>query len=228
MKTIKVFFSGVVVYLSVASVHACNASDTLPPWATTGSTMGNGGAGAAPTSSASGGDHGGKGGAGGGVMNPVPGALAESGSRLKAKWIAGDDGAKFFTGMHDSMRKEDCAFLPMTDGKRRCAPLSSSMRLDNSPLAIPEYIDPNCTIRVATSPSYACKVIPLYAHIVADSSCPTYDFVTIAPMSTPSTVYKNTGNTCVAGPPTAKDDYYLVGAHVDPSEFVAGSIVTDP
>jgi len=224
MKTIKVFLSGVAVYFGVATLHACGGTDSLAPWsAVTGGTAGMGGASAMSASGA-----GGKASGGGGMTNPVPDAQAESGSRIKAQWLAGDDGSKFFSGMYDSKRKESCSFLPTTDGKRRCVPLADSMYLYDPSYVVPEYIDPNCTIRVAVSAAYACKATPSYAHVVANQSCPTYDFVAVAPMLTPPMVYKKSGNMCAAGPPTANADYYTIGAHVDPSEFVAASVTTDP
>lgn len=224
MKTIKVFFSGVAVYLSVASIHACSI-DSMPTSATSSSA--SGGAGGATMIATSSSGSGGKG-AGGGMMNPVHDALAESGSRLKAQWLVGEDGSKFFAGTYDSKRKEDCVFLPMTDGKRRCAPLSSSVRLYDAALVVPEYIDPSCASRVVSFVPSTCKADPLYAHVIADASCPTYDFVTLVLVPTPPTVYHKIGNTCVSAPTTTKTNYYLADAHIAPSEFVAASIVTDP
>lgn len=227
MKTAQVFLSGVVVYLSVATIHACGGSVPSPTFASSSSAMGgaggsggSGGAGGAKASASSG--------AGGSMTNPVGDALADSGSRLKAQWIAGDDGSKFFNGIYDSKRNEDCQFLPMIDGKSHCVPAYSSLYLFDPPYAVPEYIDANCMIRVASSAKYACKKSPAYVHLTPDPSCPTYDFLIVAPMLTPAIVYKKTNNTCVASPPEANADYYSIGAHVDPSEFVVSTIVTDP
>lgn len=55
---------------------------------------------------------------------PVPSALAaESGSRLKAKWLVAEDGARYFTfNWYDRERGHDCSFLLAADGVQRCLP----------------------------------------------------------------------------------------------------------
>jgi len=48
--------------------------------------------------------------------------FATSGTRLKLRHFASDDGAKQFIGLHDADRKEDCEITPAIDGKSYCLP----------------------------------------------------------------------------------------------------------
>ncbi len=76
------------------------------------------------------------------LASPVPMADADSGSRLKAEFLGGDDGSKDYqlglapwvtnfpsqysvhpVGLYwDSMRQEECSFQFAADGKMRCLP----------------------------------------------------------------------------------------------------------
>jgi len=226
MKTIKIFLSGVAVYLSVASIHACGGTDVLPPWAATGTTGETTGSGGAPASSASAGGHGGKGGS---VMNPIDEALAESGSRLKVQWMNGDDGSKFVAGVIDSTRNEACSFFKMTDGSTRCIPFNAA-----SGNYAGYFADPACTMRISGRQKPPCATEPTYAYTyvysVPGDVCSATGVIIfqIGSMITPATIYSMSGTTCVSSQPNANQEYRLVGPEIPPSAFVAASVTTDP
>src|SRR5262249_52920033 len=81
-------------------------------------------------------------------IDPVATARADSGSRLKAEYLLGDDGSKdyqitlmpwsynpnlFNVGAHpvnvywDSMRNEECAYQVAADAATRCLPTSTGV-----------------------------------------------------------------------------------------------------
>jgi hypothetical protein len=233
MKTIKVFLSGVVVYLSVASIHACGGSDTLPPWSAgasssigtggatgAGGTVGMGGAPVVSTSSA-----GGKAsGAGGSITNPVDDALADSGSRIKARWIVGDDGSKQFAGFYDSLRKEECFFYDMYDGAKHCVPFAAVTKNYAG-----YYLDSACTSLISAFYVSACAVPSDYAYSNPGSTCVAgYKIYQNGIKITPPVVYYMKGSVCTSSAPDPSYEYHLVGPEVPPSAFVAGSVITDP
>lgn len=45
-----------------------------------------------------------------------------SGSRLRLKYLLGDDGSQLFVGMYDSQLATDCAYGTASDGVTRCLP----------------------------------------------------------------------------------------------------------
>jgi hypothetical protein len=56
---------------------------------------------------------------------PIPTPKQQSGSRIRAKILITDDGARAFQGWHDSQRHEDCEFQRDAEGTMRCLPLVS-------------------------------------------------------------------------------------------------------
>lgn len=60
------------------------------------------------------------------VLDPVAEALAEDGSRLRARFYRATDGSKQWAGAWwDSAREEECTFRRASDGKLRCLPATS-------------------------------------------------------------------------------------------------------
>jgi hypothetical protein len=223
MKTIKVFLSGVAVYFGVASLHACSGPDSLPTWATSSVSVGTGGApGWASTATASTASGGGKGGAGG-MMNPVPDALAESGSRLKAQWIVGDDGSKSFAGFYDSARKETCSFILMYDGTRRCIPFGAAVSSYAG-----HYTDAACSNLISATYVSTCFVTPTYAYSIPGDICTgAYKLYQVGPKFSPPVVYYVTNGSCKQAVPDPAYEYHLISAEIPPSAFVAATISTD-
>src|SRR5688572_6213959 len=57
------------------------------------------------------------------MMDPVPDAQAESGTRLKARYYVGEDGSRqLIPGWFDTQRNEVCYFGIASDGNLRCTP----------------------------------------------------------------------------------------------------------
>ncbi len=229
MKTVKIFFSGVAVYLSVASIHACGGTDSLPTWATSSASGGGAtGAGGAPMVSTSSAGTGGKTGHGGsgGMTNPVADALAESGSRLKAQWLTGDDGSKSFAGFYDSARQEACSFLDMSDGVKHCIPWTGqAFNVDTT------FLDASCVTPIAVAAVVPCMSTPKYGYSYYDLACPSgpYKFriFSIGAKFTLPTVYSKASGSCVGSAPSPSAVYHLLGSEIPPSSFVAAGVTTD-
>lgn len=66
----------------------------------------------------------------------------ESGSRVRAKYLVGTDGTKFFVGWFDSVLNSDCIPSPSADGVTRCWPIATSIGEGGSAQV---YTDSACT-----------------------------------------------------------------------------------
>src|SRR5262245_27196823 len=75
-------------------------------------------------------------------VGPIAEAQAQSGSRLKARWIVGTDGSRQFLSWHDSQLNADCTFASASDGSLRCLPVG---------LQESGFRDAECTQRVFSS-----------------------------------------------------------------------------
>lgn len=79
----------------------------------------------------------------------------KGGSRLKAKWIKGEDGSEVAAGLFDTKLNTDCAFEEGEDGKPRCLPTPMAAHYwPNFPgysIPIYLYLDSSCTQRAAAS-----------------------------------------------------------------------------
>jgi hypothetical protein len=173
MKTIRLIVGSILVYLSVATLHACSSassSSSLGTGGHSGSTTsgagspagggnptagGKGGTGGTATTSSGATASSGKAGSGG-IMDPVGDANAEeSGSRLKAKRLVGDDGSKQFVGWYDTSLKVDCQYALMQDGLKHCVPLTSAS------LAL--FSDAACTVPLGANTISGC--VPTHAAV---------------------------------------------------------------
>lgn len=199
-------FGSLLVYVGVAMAHGCGSSGPL---------FGTGGAGGASRGAISAVS----GPSAGSVANPVPDALAESGSRLRVRWRVGDDGARDFVGFYDTLRKEDCFWRLMADDVVRCAPTGWG--------AGPYFLDNKCAVRVIyNSP---CLGAPPYA-ITNDDSCVIRSriFAIGQKVPLPATFYYLAANkACVAWIADPAFDFYEIGAEIPPAAFVGSSIVIE-
>jgi hypothetical protein len=208
LRSAKLVFGSMFIYAVVVTSHGCGA---------TGPLFGSGSNGT--------GGHGGSVGPGtpgqtsakssGSVMNPVPKALAESGSRLRAQWYTGSDGSKQFYGFFDSMLQTECTFFRMSDGLIHCAPVGAT-------LISSLFSDAGCSLPAALSAS----CLPATAKYAASfSGCPSSIHVyavTPAPQ-----LYAKSGAQCVPYVPQMGNTGYAIGAELPPSAFVSANIVTD-
>jgi hypothetical protein len=146
----------------------------------------------------------------GAKVDPVPNAIADSGSRLKARFLKGDDGTKDYQLINvmavngvdnhiyaegrylDSMRNEDCAFSTAADGAMRCLPIGA---FEAGTLST--FKDSSCTQPIVgfTTPPPGCPFTPP-AYVT------TWDQTALCPDGTNN------------GLPT---HYYQVGSFVGPN-----------
>lgn len=228
-----------VVYVSMA---ACTATDhiQLSSGASGGGSGNSGMGGAGEVSSSDSGMGGmiGMGGAGGvggmiedaggifdALTDPVPDASADptSGTRLKAKYIKADDGARapMADVWHDSQRNEECRFQRASDGKQRCLPTSvnyAGYYADASCTQLLAYIQTGCT-----PTKYAGEALQLCSGVSF-----TYNYYPLGAKVNPATVYVKSGAMCVGTSPLVGYDYYSTGGMISPSAFVAGVVEIDP
>ncbi len=262
-QTIGVFFSGSIMYVVMA---ACSSMTAMH------SAAGTTGGGTAKSTGAQGGTivqgtggHGGMtvAGSGGGdsgfldaLTDPVSPADANpvSGSRLKRKYLLGDDGTQediltyelvndspvVGNTWWDSQLQEDCHFRLAADGKTRCVPGYESPQNGGAKDYYIVYADPACTqavMQVPPPPSAFCPLPtpPTYGHSTIDPGavqCSTPPlkirvFKTGPQINPAPALYVPTGNNS-CGPhsfPTAA--IYQV-SEIDPTSFVAAAPMIDP
>lgn len=99
---------------------------------------------------------------GGPVANGAFGAI--SGTRLKVRFLQGDDGSKQFLGWRDSLRNESCTFTVAEDGASRCLPIDQSTAFIQHTSHL--YLDDACAQAIAEVPlncnstKYAIEALP--------------------------------------------------------------------
>jgi len=210
MRIFRLVPGSVVVYLIVAACSAAGSSGI-------GSSIDGGGGS---------GDGGSSGGLLDAVTDPVPSASADtnqSGSRLKVKYYAGDDGSKAFVGFFDSQLKADCFFGKAADGVTRCLPGVEA-------LLAGYYADPSCTQPVLLAAPGCAQ--PTYATKVDTTTCSTDYTRHVFPVASPfsgTSLYSLSGATCSGPSPTSVGAlYFSVGAEIAPTSLVAGTLRTEP
>lgn len=153
---------------------------------------------------------------------------AQSGSRIVARYVVGDDGSRQFLGQHDTQLDADCAWGTATDGKLRCLPgtaLSANIYFSDAACAVPLVL----AVDPASVPS--CGLLPAYVRVRvnAEDTCvaPMMAVVSVgASVATPPDppAYGYQHGKCVGpltsfapGPP-----FYTVTV-IDPSSMVGGA-----
>lgn len=146
-----------------------------------------------------------------------------SGSRLKVRRLAGEDGSSTPIGFFDMKLQAECSFRPDANGDMRCLPGAVS-NLPNI-----HYGDPNCTIKIAALPAN-CGNDPLYALAPVDGSCysmPRFEAHKLgAQLLDPVSTWYSSGGKCV-GQPAGSGPYYQLGPELDPSAFMLGEVKID-
>jgi hypothetical protein len=164
------------------------------------------------------------------MTNPVPDAMAQpepvptmSGTRLKARYMVGEDGSKQWNyGWYDSERKENCTFTTAGDGKTRCLPTPGAY-VNGS-----VYADAACTQEVAAiiCASPAPKYISV-THTTAGATCAAA--TSTVKLHAPGAefagpdLYLKSGANCIATMTAATNRYYFIGAEIQASSFVQGN-----
>ncbi len=200
----------------VAMVGLLACSDEIDPDPTSGGGNANNGTGGNTTSAGASGEGGtgahgeGAAAAGGGV----PGGGFESGSRLKAQTLVGQDGSRSPTGWYDSEMGVACVFRKASDGQTRCLP--------NGPTII-YYSDDTC----ATPMVVATCAPGGHALLIEDSCTGAARVFPIGGSISPANAYVKVGASCTnvvdPAPPI-----YSVGAEIPASSFVGTTLETEP
>ena len=150
-------------------------------------------------------------------------SLFVSGTRLRLRYLVGDDGTRQWRGWYDNQRDEECNFTfgdyRASDGTIRCLP---------SGVLLNAYADPMCTQPVAiVSPARRPPCAVKYG-VAETDTCPVLDTVYTVSAYTPSDVYYQGRDSC--GPyPIDLNAYtfYRADAVVPPSAFVEATEQTE-
>lgn len=153
--------------------------------------------------------------------SPTGGEAAVSGTRLKARSLAAEDGARHFAGWYDSEREVECSFQRAADGTIRCLPASASV---NSTW----FADASCTKPLAyvLKGCDAPKTASLQASYCATFASSPVKIFALAGVFRGSSYYTKVGAGCNAAPASSLIDTYdlfSVGAEIAPSEFVGAT-----
>lgn len=164
-----------------------------------------------------GGTGGGKQAAGGGAPGIDQEAL--SGTRLKNRYLKGDDGSRSPLGFYDSVRGEACYFLTAEDGKPRCMPSTENVALISG-----YYADSGCTEQLAVTYNNCSGVGVKYAYATTETCPARFIFYGATPLS--GVAYQKAG-TCQAFSPPAGFAFYKVNMKLSPDWFVPATIQND-
>jgi hypothetical protein len=149
------------------------------------------------------------------ITDPVPDAMADpnqSGTRLRARYLAGDDGSRQFVGWHDAQRNEPCTYKTAADGVMRCTP--------DGPAFTMYYGDAGCTARLFNVSAAAVCTQPRYGLSYQGCSATVYSLAPIAAPAAP--YYVNSAGACVTM--TAPGGYnWYAGTEVSAATFVRGT-----
>lgn len=146
---------------------------------------------------------------------------ALSGSRLKVRYIEGEDGSKITTGFFDTAREEACAFALAEDGVLRCLPVD-----DVATIPPGVYLDALCRQPVAVG---ACA-LPRYARSWSPTCPPRALIVNVTATSiVPPALYTNVGTACAPIAVDPNQTYWTISRRpAAPEQWVAGTVRTSP
>lgn len=156
------------------------------------------------------------------MLDPVEeadAAPATSGTRLRARYYAGEDGSRQFMGWRDTTRNEDCSFLKSEDGQLRCLPTATyaSYYSDagcSQPLLAVAKATPNCGAVAFAAPAYALDV--------GTAQCGTMRIWKVGAAVAPGMIYVGSPASCTGTAPLDVYAYYST-THITPTEFVAAT-----
>lgn len=204
----------------IACGSGTNDDPTVSPDPTT-STSGSGGAstttgagGASSTTGVGGSSHGGNGGGGGnGTEQQKQGYV--SGTRLRARYLEGSDGSRYYNGFQDTMLGVPCFPQRASDGITRCLPQEPQNAVGSF------FSDSNCT-NPAIVVLKSCASPPTYGrrNAAGGSTC-EYAVEIIQRVGAITTLYSGEPGSCSATTVfDATHDFYSATV-VAPSTFQA-------
>ncbi len=139
---------------------------------------------------------------GGGNGGSSQGLGYENGTRLRARVVSTDDGARQFVGWRDTELEFDCAFNVAEDGARRCLP---TVLIDPTLSPDTYFADAGCSTPVVVL--VGCDNDPKYAVRIRSNVCPAeYEITRLGPRT--ETVFSGTPGDCneVSSPSFAYED----------------------
>ncbi len=157
----------------------------------------------------------------GGVADADP---ARDGSRLKARYLVGGDGAKQFQSWFDTERQESCTFV-MSGGKWTCLPVADALHDGNTTTQL--FSDALCRQPLPgnsfVSSRYGCDQEFRYHFNTERASCGvasiTYEVFGLHPRIV-GDVYTNYSGTC----DQSFEDWYEIAERVPLTAFVSAEL----
>lgn len=145
----------------------------------------------------------------------------KNGSRLRARYLVGDDGSRSFVGWYDSQLGANCWHVPAADGKQRClpiyGPIFSSFNTD--------FVDAACSQPAIKS---AGCIPPAYARASTSlPACGGSGFSVYKIGAKAQALYSKSGNACASVSLPPGQDVYSVGPEIVPATFVAAQEVVE-
>jgi hypothetical protein len=138
----------------------------------------------------------------------------QSGTRLRARFVAGETSGKQFLGWYDTERGENCTFALASDGKQHCMP--NGIGISNY------YSDSDCTQPVVASSSADCVTGKLYGS--TSENCGTQRVYELTEIAAPAALY--IGSQCLSATPVGPRTYYTA-VELPPSSFVGATEALD-
>jgi hypothetical protein len=129
------------------------------------------------------------------------------------KVLTTPDGAKQLSGWHDTTLNIDCSFGLAADGMTRCVPT------DVADAITLRFGDAACTIPVAYYNNSCGGSVPSYVRQFGEGTCPSTGDHYFAVGMPYTTVYFQSGSSCVAQAADQFPSYYAIGSEVPPSTF---------
>ncbi len=156
-----------------------------------------------------------------GACEPLELRDALSGTRLRTRYLVGEDGSRAPLGFQDTARGEPCDFVTAEDGRHRCLPSEDAAFFGNF------YFDAACSERIAFS--HTCTTAR-YA-LENSMTCPTRRVmyaVTALPTDGGS-VFFTGPSPCSGGisRPSQFGVFYRVTGKVTATEFVGATLMTE-
>ena len=145
---------------------------------------------------------------------PNGASVNQSGSRIKMNVLSTPDGAKSFSGWHDTQLDLDCNFQLAGDGATRCLPTTDTFQTGAA-----YFGDAACTIPVAIRSSCMGSEPKHILRYPDQTTCPAGGYRVFQAGAKYMTGYFKSGANCTALTPSPTLSYYAVGAEVQPSTF---------
>lgn len=190
---------------------------------------GGGSDGAGGGSGASGGGNGATGGGGGAGGNAGTGGIgaafdreALSGTRLKRRYLQGDDGSRAPLGFFDTMRNENCDFLITDDNHHRCLPQQGTA------IVATFWFDSGCSERVAFSEFCTAATLGYQYSEACPRQVAPYPVTKYTP--TVTSLYVGTPGACTGVNPTSYPGFtfYRLGTKLNASVFARAEVKVEP